>query len=344
MSKRVYVGMSGGVDSSVAALLLYLQGYVVTGFTLDLWDRDNNDVKDAAKVCEQIGIPHIIIDLRSTFKEKVVDVFLSEYKYARTPNPCVICNKYIKFGAMLDYIRDKADYIATGHYAKVVFDENIGRYHFEKSVDEKKDQTYMFYTLTQEQISKIIMPLGNYKKENIRTLAEENGFVSAKKPDSQDICFLEGMELEQFIRKNAPDQLADGNIIDKNGKILGRHNGISCYTIGQRRGLGVPSDKKIYVTNIDYINNTVVLDDEKYIFSNTLFAENVNFQPFEKLEKQVEVTAKIRYAAKPAKAVISPENGGVRVEFETPQRAITPGQSVVFYNGDILVGGGIICT
>ncbi|MBR2471450.1 MAG: tRNA 2-thiouridine(34) synthase MnmA, partial [Clostridia bacterium] len=261
--KSVYVGMSGGVDSSVAALLLKQEGYDVTGFTLDLWG-ESSDYSDIKELCDHIGIKHEIISIRDEFKSKVVEPFLDEYKNARTPNPCVFCNKHIKFGYMIDYIADKADYVATGHYAKVIHNEKTGRYYFEKSADEGKDQTYMFYTLSQEQISKILMPLGKYKKSEIREIAKKYGIKSADAPDSQDICFLEGKDLTTFIKENAPDQFKPGDIVNKNGDILGKHNGISCYTMGQRRGLGVASEKRIYVVEINADNNTVVLDEEKY--------------------------------------------------------------------------------
>ncbi len=339
--KSVYVGMSGGVDSSVAALLLKNQGYRVTGFTLLLHEGGDGDVRDAKNICEKLDIPHEVIDRRDLFREKVIESFLEEYSRGKTPNPCILCNKYMKFGAMVEYIKDKADYVATGHYAKVCCENS--RYFFRKSVDEKKDQTYMFHTLPQEVISKIIMPLGDYTKQQIRTLAEENGFVSATRPDSQDICFLEGTTLVDFIRKNAPHQLKKGNITDMAGNILGTHEGISRYTIGQRKGLGIASSKKIYVAAIDSESNTVVLDEEKYIFTNRLYASSVNFQPVENPKNPVEAEVKIRYAATPARAVILPDDkGGAVIEFKAPQRAVTPGQSVVFYDGDILLGGGFI--
>lgn len=338
----VYVGMSGGVDSSVAAYLLKQQGYDVTGFTFELWDKtDKTDIKDAKAVCEKLNIPHVTVDLKDKFKDTVLKNFYDEYKAGRTPNPCVVCNKYIKFGAMLDYIKDKADYTATGHYANVNF--RGGRYYFSQADDVKKDQTYMLYTLSQEQISKILMPLGKYSKPEIRQIAENLGLVTAHKSDSQDICFLEGTGLADFIKNNNPSLLKKGEIIDENGKLLGYHDGICHYTIGQRRGLKISSDKKIYVTKIDAENNRVVLDEEKYIFSDTLVAENVNFQPMEFPTEDICVKAKIRYASRPADAIVTPlENGCVQVKFKEPQRAITKGQSVVFYDGNVLVGGGII--
>lgn len=338
--KSVYIGMSGGVDSSVAAYLLKEQGYNVTGFTFKLFDREN-EISEAEAVCKMLGIAHEAVDLREEFKNTVLKNFYEEYEKGRTPNPCVFCNKNIKFGAMLEYIKDKADYIATGHYAKVNFEN--GRYFFTQASDVKKDQTYMLYTLSQEQISKILMPLGSYCKEDVRKIAEEIGLSCAKKSDSQDICFLEGMDLTEFLRKNNPSLLKKGEIVNESGELLGYHDGICCYTIGQRRGLGVSSDKKIYVTKIDAENNRVVLDEEKYLFSHTLTASDVNFQAIDFSEEKVSVQAKIRYAAKPAPAVITPlGNGRVQLYFEAPQRAITRGQSVVFYDGQKLVGGGII--
>lgn len=338
----VYIGMSGGVDSSVAAYLLKSQGYDVTGFTFNLWDKnDSTDTDDAKAVCEKLGIPHITVDLREKFKETVLKNFYDEYKAGKTPNPCVVCNKNIKFGAMLDYIEDKADFIATGHYANVNYDGT--RYYFSQASDIKKDQTYMLYTLNQKQISKILMPLGEYSKAEIRKIAEDAGLVTAHKSDSQDICFLEGVGLTDFIRANNPSLLKKGEITDESGKLLGYHDGICCYTVGQRRGLKISSDKKIYVTKIDADNNRVVLDEEKYIWSDVLIAENVNFQQIEFPKEDISVWAKIRYAARPAEAVVTPmENGCVKVKFKEPQRAITKGQSVVFYDGNILVGGGII--
>ncbi|MFA7636476.1 MAG: tRNA 2-thiouridine(34) synthase MnmA [Monoglobales bacterium] len=340
MAEKVYVGVSGGVDSSVAALLLKEQGFDVTGFTLFL--TDDADTASAAQVCGQIGIPHEIIDFRKEFEEFVTKPFLEIYSRGLTPNPCILCNKNIKFGKAVNYISGRADYIATGHYASVIRDVSSGRLTFKKSVDISKDQTYMFWTLTQQQIEKIKMPLGGYTKPQVREIAARFGLSAANSPDSQDICFLKDTSIKDYLHKNMPTALKSGDIVDPDGNILGRHSGIAGYTLGQRKGLGVASDGKKYVVGLDAEKNQVVLGDNSLLFAKKLIAENQNFLTMEKLTSPIEVEAKIRYAAKPSKAVVYPYGDKISVEFSQPQRAITPGQSVVFYNGDILVGGGEI--
>lgn len=341
MAKKVYVGVSGGVDSAVCALLLKEQGYAVTGFTLFL--TDDADLGGAKEACKHLDINHEILDLRDDFKTYVTSPFLETYLKGLTPNPCILCNKYIKFGRAIDLLSDKTDFIATGHYSSVIRDENSGRLTFKKSVDESKDQTYMFWSLKQEQIEKVLMPLGGYTKSEIRKIAQEFGLSAANSPDSQDICFLKDKSIKDYILEKNPSALKKGEVVDMDGNIIGTHDGAIVYTLGQRKGLGVASDGKKYVINIDADKNQVILGENEHLFKTSLIAENTNFLIFDKLNSPMEVEAKIRYAAKPAKAIISPlEDGKVLVEFELPQRAITPGQSVVFYKGDILVGGGEI--
>ena len=340
MAEKVYIGISGGVDSAVAALLLKEQGYDVTGFTLFLTDDMNTD--DAAEVCRHIGIPHEIIDFRIEFENLVSGPFLEIYSRGLTPNPCILCNKNIKFGAALDYVGDRADYIATGHYASVVFDDTSGRMTFKKSADSSKDQTYMFWTLTQQQISKILMPLGEFTKAQIREIAKENGLAAANSPDSQDICFLKNISVKDYLAKHKLETLIPGEIVDPDGNVLGHHTGIAGYTLGQRKGLGIASDGKKYVVGIDAEKNRVILGENEHLFKSELIAKNPNFQIIDKLTSPLEAEAKIRYAAKPAKATILPDGNHIIVKFREPQRAITPGQSIVFYHGDILVGGAEI--
>ncbi|MBR5586724.1 MAG: tRNA 2-thiouridine(34) synthase MnmA [Clostridia bacterium] len=337
---KIFVGISGGVDSAVAALLLKEQGFDVVGFTLLL--AGNDETERAATVCRQLDIPHRIIDLKEDFVKYVSSPFLDIYSKGLTPNPCILCNKHIKFGAAVDAIGNQADFIATGHYASVICDPVSGRRTFRKSTDITKDQTYMFWTLSQKQIEKVKMPLGEYTKEQVRQLAEGYGLEAAGSPDSQDICFLKDISIRDYIAANRPEILKPGDIVDPDGMLLGKHTGVAGYTLGQRKGLGVASDGKKYVVEIDAENNRVVLGENSHLFSKKLIAQNANFLTLEQLTHPISVEAKIRYAAKPAKAIVSPFGDKIVVEFEEPQRAITPGQSVVFYNGDILVGGGEI--
>lgn len=341
MKKKVAIGLSGGVDSSVAAYLLKEQGYDVIGLTLRLCSEVDVS-EDAKKVAEILGIPHYILDLRDDFKENVIDYFVDEYMNGRTPNPCAVCNKKIKFGAMLDKAKELgAEYIATGHYAKI--EEHNGRYIIAAAEDEKKDQTYMLYGLSQEVLKHILMPCGEYSKDEIRKKAKEIGLEVHNKKDSMEICFIPDNNHGEYIKDLTNGEVKRGNFIDKNGKVLGKHKGIINYTIGQRKGLGLALGEPVFVIDILPETNQVVVGKEEEIFKTSLIAKDVNFIPFEKLENSMEVEAKIRYSMSRSKATISSlGNGKVKVQFENKQRAITKGQCVVFYSKDILIGGGTI--
>lgn len=354
MKKKVVVGMSGGVDSSVAAYLLKEQGYDVIGITLRM-SPDNDEtieneggccslsaVEDARRVCDRIGIPFYVLNFKDIFKEKVIDYFIDEYMVGKTPNPCIACNKHIKFDALLRKARGiGAEYVATGHYAKIV--EKDGRYLLIKSDDDKKDQTYALYNFTQDQLEHTLMPCGEYTKDKIREIAKEIGLAVHNKKDSEEICFISDNNHGRFILEAKPGKIKPGNFVDKEGNVLGKHKGIVYYTIGQRKGLGLSLGRPVFVTDIRPKTNEVVIGPEEDIFKTDLLAKDVNFIPFDNLKGELKVTAKVRYSARPAEAVLYPEkNGRVRVSFKDKQRAITKGQSVVFYDGNIVVGGGII--
>ena len=299
-------------------------------------------VNDAGRVADKLDIPHYVLNFRDIFKKKVIDYFVKEYLEGRTPNPCVICNKEIKFEALLDKaVSMGIDYIATGHYAQIQYKK--GRYLLKKSKSKTKDQTYVLYNLTQEQLSKTIFPVGGMNKDKVRKIAEKNGLRVAHKPDSQEICFVEDNNYGRFISENTDSDMIPGNIVDTKGNELGKHKGIYHYTIGQRKGLGISSKEPLYVVDIDIEKNEIIVGDDTETFSNRLTAKDLNWISIDRLEKEMKVKAKIRYGAKEASAKIKPiDNDRVEVVFNKPQRAITSGQSVVFYKGDIVVGGGVI--
>lgn len=357
MKSKVVVGMSGGVDSSVAAALLKDEGYDVIGITMQLWrDKDSETleveggccslaaVDDARRVCDRLGIRYYVLNFKEIFEKKVIRSFVNDYLAGMTPNPCIECNKHIKFDELLRRAMNLgAEYVATGHYAKVLFHDRINRYVLKRSVDNKKDQTYALYNLTQFQLMHTLMPLGEYTKDKVREIAKDLGLPVANKPDSQEICFVPDNNYGGFIEKEEPDRITPGYFKDKNGNIMGQHKGIAYYTIGQRKGLGITFGKPMFVTNIIPEENVVVLGESDEVFNDNLTVSSLNFIPFDTLEEKMEVTAKIRYAAKEAKAILIPEmQDMVKVIFNEPQRAITPGQSVVFYKDDMVVGGGII--
>ncbi|HOQ07821.1 MAG TPA: tRNA 2-thiouridine(34) synthase MnmA [Clostridiales bacterium] len=358
MSKgKVMLGMSGGVDSSVAAAVLLEQGYEVIGVTMQIWpDMDDcrkqteggccslSAVDDARRVANRLGINYYVLNFKDVFQQKVIDYFTNEYLAGRTPNPCIACNRFVKFEALLTKaVSMGMDYIATGHYARTTFDEKTGRYLLKKSVTTEKDQTYVLYTMTQYQLERTLFPIGGFRKDQVRAMAREYGLPVASKPDSQEICFVEDNDYGRFITENTDTEIKPGYFVDRQGKILGMHRGIIHYTIGQRKGLGVSFGKPMYVAEIRPEDNTVVLGDADEVFSAGLVAAEPNYISIDELKDEMRVTAKIRYSAKEAPAVIRPlDRNRVEVVFDEPQRAITPGQAVVFYDGDTVVGGAVI--
>lgn len=360
MSEKVVIGMSGGVDSSVAAALLKKQGYEVIGVTMRLWDGEHIDgeftegsccslsaVEDARRVAYKLGIDYYVMDFRTEFEKNVIDYFVDEYQCGRTPNPCIACNKFLKFDALLKKAEMLgASYVATGHYARIEYDENLKRYLLKKSKASAKDQTYALYGLNQVQLSKTLMPLGELTgKDETRRLADELGLPTANKPDSQEICFVPDNDYADFIYRRTGNELQPGNFVDSDGNILGRHQGIVKYTIGQRKGLGITFGKPMFVIRIDAEKNEVILGEKGTEFSESLIAEKLNFIMFDKPKNEFRAKVKVRYTAKEALATVIPLNDErVKVVFDDMQRAVTPGQAVVFYeiDGDNVIGGGII--
>jgi len=355
MNKRVLLGMSGGVDSSVSAILLKQAGYEVIGATMQMWKPKHCAsfacVEDAKKVCKQIGIEHITIDCENVFKEKVIKNFIQCYKDAKTPNPCVECNKYLKFGAFVEKAKElNCDYIATGHYAKVEFLQKYNQYVLKKSKAEAKDQSYFLYGISKEVLPKMLFPLEEIDdKEKVRQIAKNNALLVAEKPDSQEVCFIPDNDYGKFLQENLNKLPNKGKIILKEKMVqnkeivLGEHKGLIHYTIGQRKGLGIAYKEPLYVVKLDKEKNQVIVGTESDLYSKELYANELNFILNIELSKPLEVYAKIRYRAKTAKAVLEMlDDGSAKVTFEEPQRAITSGQSVVFYIDDIVLGGGII--
>lgn len=341
MKKKILAAMSGGVDSSLTAALLLERNFEVIGVTMKLKNNSDKEISDAQKVAETLGIKFFVADFREDFQKEVVNYFVEEYLRGNTPNPCIMCNKKIKFGKLFDFAENiGADFLATGHYAKIIFED--GRYKLKKAADLKKDQSYVLYNLTAEKLSKIILPLGEFSKNETRALAEKLNLPVAQKKDSQEICFVPNDDYKTFL-KNFPQTSAafrSGKIIDTSGKILGTHKGFANYTIGQRKGLGIAAENPLYVTKIDAENNKIVVGNNSETFSKTLTAKNVHwiYKPnFEKI-----LDAKIRYGFKTAKCKIFEQENFLRVEFLEKQRAVTPGQSIVFYDNDEVIGGGII--
>lgn len=348
MSKKVMVGMSGGVDSAVSAYVLKGQGYDVTGVNCRFFDEDkakvSADALDAKRVADTIGIPFEVYELYNDFEEKVIACFIDSYLKGETPNPCIECNKHLKFGKLLDIALQKGfDYIATGHYARTGFDEKAGRYLLKKGLDESKDQSYVLYTLTQHQLSHTLFPLGDKTKGDARTIAENMNFVNARKHDSQDICFIPDGDYAAFIKKRLSYTIPHGSFVDATGTILGEHQGIIHYTIGQRKGLGIALGKPAFVLSKNTENNTVVLGSNEELFTKELTARDINLISYESLSEPIRCKAKIRYNAREQWATVTQtDQEHIHVVFDEAQRAIAKGQAVVLYDEDVVIGGGII--
>ena len=356
MDMRACVAMSGGVDSSVAAVLLLQQGYELSGVNLRMFHNEDlgqsrertccslADAEDAALVARRLGFPFYVFDFSQVFRDTVIRDFVQEYQAGRTPNPCAECNRSVKFGALLQRARTLGcDYLATGHYARVEQDPSSGRYLLKRAADRSKDQTYFLYMLTQEQLAHTLFPLGGLCKTEVRQIAEAHNLVNARKHDSQDICFVPDGKYADFIERTVGSPAPAGPFLDREGRVLGQHKGLIRYTLGQHKGLGLSTEEPLYVLEKDAAANTIRLGPDSALWTRQLTAEQVNLISLPELTAPLRVTAKTRYSQRESAAVLEPMPGGqVRLTFDEPQRAITPGQAVVFYDGDVVVGGGII--
>ena len=348
--------MSGGVDSSVAAALLHEQGYEVRGVTLQLWGKDVcassgtrlccsvRDAMDAKAVARRLGIHHEVLELTERFRTNVIEYFVQSYRHGLTPNPCIACNDHIKFGGLLEYATTQdAVFVATGHYARLAYDDAGGRYVLRQAVDVTKDQSYVLFNLTQEQLAHARLPLGDLKKTEVREMARSLGFVTAEKPDSQDVCFVRDRNKDGFLRRELGLGHEPGPITDRHGTVLGTHQGLLGYTIGQREGIGVAMGKPLYVVALDQPNNRLIVGSREDVLGTTLRAERVNWVSIAPPEQPVRALAKIRTRHEGGMATVTPEaDATAQVVFDEPQSAITPGQAVVFYEGATLLGGGWI--
>jgi len=349
--KRVIVAMSGGVDSSVAAALLVEQGYEVAGLMLRLWAEPGgaanrcctpDAVVDARRVADALDIPFYVRDYKKVFKETVVNAFIDGYAQGVTPNPCIICNRDIRFNRLLkEALSLGGDYLATGHYARIT-PEADGRYSLRKGLDPAKDQSYVLYTMTQQRLAHILLPVGHYTKQNIRQIAADKNLPVFNRPDSQDLCFLGDGDYRQFLARHAPRTVRPGPILNKAGEQLGRHKGLAFYTIGQRKGLGISAPEPMYVLRLDTATNSLIVGPAAELGHRELTAGQINYLDGEAPPANSRVTAKIRYKAREVPAILTTTDNQAHLIFNEPMRDITPGQSVVFYEGDRMLGGGII--
>ncbi|MEE0867097.1 MAG: tRNA 2-thiouridine(34) synthase MnmA [Clostridia bacterium] len=356
MNKKAVIAMSGGVDSSVAAFIMKQKGFDCIGMTMKLFQNDDvgvskehsccslDDVEDARMVAYSMDMPHYVCNFADRFRSEVIEKFVKAYENGATPNPCIDCNRYLKFEKLFSRAKELGfEYVVTGHYARIEYNSNTNRYILKKAVDKTKDQSYVLYSLTQEQLAHILFPLGEMEKSEVRRIAAEQNFVNAKKSDSQDICFVQNGSYADFIEEYTHKQFPGGSFVDKDGNVLGTHGGIIRYTVGQRKGLGVSFGKPMFVTGVDPSNNTVTLGPHEELFSKTVKATDINLISVDKIKEPLRVKAKVRYRQEEQSATVSMlDESTMFVEFDEPQRAITKGQAVVLYDGDVVVGGGTI--
>ncbi len=358
MAERVAVAMSGGVDSSVAAALLLEQGHEVVGFTMQIWPREVEEdtppglrgccgleaIDSARKVASVLGIRHYVLNLREPFERLVIEPFCEEYSAGRTPNPCIRCNTFVKFGPLLRRSAEiEADALATGHYARTAYDEQSGRWQLLRGADASKDQSYSLYGLSQEQLSRAVFPLGEMTKEEVWTRAGELGLPSADRPESQEICFVSGPSYHEYLARRRPELVSPGPIVDRNGRQLGRHGGIAFYTVGQRQGLRVSQGRPLYVIGIDSQRNRLIVGEADEAVFQRVVVKDVNYVSIRELPQGgLKLAAQIRSGGRAARCTARPEGAGARVEFERPQRGVSPGQAAVCYDGDRVILGGVI--